>query len=97
NYGRARADTSRGGKQMTICLHCARTISRIFVFEGGGLRGRKAVEIRPAPYHFGGGQIQRASLCACPTAKKEGRGTVRGAQESDRAASPAPTQDEVCS
>src|SRR5205807_6189720 len=93
----SRSDTSREGKQMTIFLHSARTISRIFVFEAGGLRRRKAVEIRPSPYHFGGGQIQHASLCACPTAKKEGRGTVRGAQESDRAASPAPTQDEVCS
>ena len=49
---------------MTIFLHSARTISRIFVFEAGGLRRSKAVEIRPAPYHFGGGQIQHASLCA---------------------------------
>ena len=88
----SRSDTSREGKQTTIFLHSARTISRIFVFEAGGLRRRKAVEIRPAPDHFGGGQIQHASLCACPTAKKEGRGTVRGAQESDRAASPAPSE-----
>src|SRR5437016_7964729 len=59
----SRSDTSREGKQTTIFLHSARTISRIFVFEAGGLRRRKAVEIRPAPYHFGGGQIQHASLC----------------------------------
>src|SRR2546428_13823600 len=49
----SRSDTSREGKQMTIFLHSARTISRIFVFEAGGLRKSKAVEIRPAPYHFG--------------------------------------------
>src|SRR5439155_23462886 len=47
----SRSDTSREGKQMTIFLHSARTISRIFVFEAGGLRRRKAVEIRPAPHN----------------------------------------------
>ena len=48
----SRSDTSREGKQTTIFLHSARTISRIFVVEAGGLRRRKAVEIRPAPCHF---------------------------------------------